>query len=215
MNYKIAKSTTNFLMGISDISLLNKWLDENQSVKGICFAGRSNVGKSSLINSLFGKSTARVSKTPGRTREINTFTFNFNCSDTKELTAPFYLFDLPGYGFASVSKTMSQNWNKLMYEFFIKMQKNILIISIQDARHTMQQTDSNFLDFISKMSYEKLILFNKFDKLKNQKEKNKANIAKKDLTENLPGINDIIMTSAIKNIGIDSLEKKIEDYLLG
>ena len=81
------------------------------------FIGRSNVGKSSLINSFFGSKTAKTSKTPGRTRQINVFEISLaGMEEGKPNT--FYLFDLPGYGHAAVSKAMSANWEKLMANFF-------------------------------------------------------------------------------------------------
>lgn len=105
-------------MGISDIAQFETWLSEHRDIIGVSFVGRSNVGKSSMINALFGSKTARVSKTPGRTREINIFEFELNLNGKKSTLQPFYLIDLPGYGHAEVSKEMSKNWNELMGIFF-------------------------------------------------------------------------------------------------
>ena len=113
----IQKGKTEFLMGIDQVDQLKTWLNEHPFINGIAFVGRSNVGKSSLINSLFGKSTARVSKTPGRTRQVNIFNFIVENRETKTLEN-FYLFDVPGYGHAEVSKEMAKNWQSLLDNFF-------------------------------------------------------------------------------------------------
>ena len=111
MSYKIAKGSATFRYGFSKPEQLISWLQENPDAIGLSFIGRSNVGKSSLINSLFGKSTARISKTPGRTREVNIFTFSLsNEGKTDENIPPLFLFDLPGYGYAEVSKEVHKNW---------------------------------------------------------------------------------------------------------
>jgi GTP-binding protein len=108
MSYTIRQQSAQFKMGISDLNQFEDWLASHRDVIGVSFVGRSNVGKSSMINALFGSKTARVSKTPGRTREINIFEFNLNLNGKKTDLPPFYLIDLPGYGFAEVSKEMSK-----------------------------------------------------------------------------------------------------------
>src|SRR5690606_35939086 len=104
----IQKGKTEFLMGIDTVEQLQQWLNEHSFANGIAFIGRSNVGRSSLINALFGKTTARVSKTPGRTRQVNIFDFTVEDPETK-LLEHFFLFDVPGYGHAEVSKQMTVN----------------------------------------------------------------------------------------------------------
>ena len=93
---KIAKGQTEFLMGIDKVEQLHSWLNENQFINGVAFIGRSNVGKSSLINSLFGQKTARVSKTPGRTRQVNIFSFIVEDPESKSIKK-YYLFYLEFY----------------------------------------------------------------------------------------------------------------------
>src|SRR6478735_3291055 len=166
----IQKGKSEFLMGIDKVDQLITWLNENPFISGVAFIGRSNVGKSSLINSLFGKSTARVSKTPGRTRQINIFSFVVEDRITKSFET-FFLFDVPGYGHADVSKEMSQNWQNLLDAFFQLCSEKVLLLNIQDARHPLQEPDLVFHDYIKSFDLETYVTFNKIDKLKTQSEK--------------------------------------------
>ncbi len=151
-------------MGIDKVDQLQTWLNEHAFMSGVAFVGRSNVGKSSLINSLFGKDTARVSKTPGRTRQINIFGFTVEDRATKT-EKEFYLFDVPGYGHADVSKEMSMNWGNLLDVFFQMCSAKILLMNIQDARHPLQDSDTAFHEYIKSFDLETYLMFNKMDKL--------------------------------------------------
>ncbi len=203
----IAKQSTKFRYGFSNLNQLETWLNENKKIKALAFIGRSNVGKSSIINALFGKKTARTSKTPGRTREINVFSFNLTASEET-----YYFFDLPGYGHAEVSKEMSQHWNKLMNVFFNRVSAHTLMINIQDARHPMQKSDQQFIDYLQNFTYPTLYLLNKFDKLKKQKERAKLDkeikviIAQKQIKK-------FMKVSAETKLGIPELEEKIVAFL--
>jgi len=88
MSYQIKVHSAQFKMGISNAAQLSEWLTANPEMIGISFVGRSNVGKSSIINSLFGSKTARVSKTPGRTREINIFEFQLSLNGKNQSFRP-------------------------------------------------------------------------------------------------------------------------------
>ena len=136
--------------------------------------GRSNVGKSSLINSLFGQKTARTSKTPGRTQAINIFSFSLEGSEKV-----YYLFDLPGYGHAQVSKKMGKDWSILMDTFFRVCGQGTLLINLQDCRHPLQKVDAEFGEYIAPMKHSIYLIFNKIDKLK-QKERNQFKKFKKE-----------------------------------
>ncbi|MDA9189773.1 50S ribosome-binding GTPase, partial [bacterium] len=109
----------NFLSNLSD------------SQKALCFVGRSNVGKSSLINALFKNGMAKVSNTPGRTREINVFSFIYQKQE-------YLFFDLPGYGYAKISKSIQKLWRELIVTFFESIPPSFIVIAIQDARHPFQ-----------------------------------------------------------------------------
>ncbi len=215
MQFEILKISTTFLMGIASATQFEEWATTNPEVIGICFTGRSNVGKSSLINALFGKSTARVSNTPGRTREINIFSFElFDTKAKQKINKKFLLFDLPGYGFAQASKEQSKIWNMMMASFFEMMENKLKIINIQDARHPLQKADIEFFNFIGKYRYDGEIILNKIDKLKTQTEKLAVAKEQKRLKSIIHWNNDVILASATKNIGIDNIVESISDYLL-
>lgn len=122
----------------------------------IAFAGRSNVGKSSLINTLTSqKNLAKISKTPGKTKALNFFKINDR----------FYFVDLPGYGFAKVSKTIKSGWEDLI-ENYLKNSPNLKgIIQILDSRHSPSQEDLEMLEFLEFIDLKYLLVLTKSDKL--------------------------------------------------
>lgn len=207
----ILKGNTEFLMGIDTIEQLKTWLNEHPFINGIAFIGRSNVGKSSLINSLFGKGTARVSKTPGRTRQVNIF--NFQIEDREKKTVEnFYLFDVPGYGHAEVSKEMSRNWQNLLDNFFHLCSQKVLLLNIQDARHPLQESDVVFHEYIKQFDLETYLLFNKMDKLKTQSERSKLKNKMPDIYKKFKWVKQIHFTSAEKGDGLPAVELAIMNF---
>ena len=211
----IVKGQTHFQMGIKNIEQLEVILEQNPEMVGIAFVGRSNVGKSSLINCLFGKKTAKTSKTPGRTREINIFSFETDEANERDNgTTPFILFDLPGYGHAEVSKAMAKNWDMLMTEFFAKLPKSIAILNIQDSRHPNQKVDQHFHQFLKNQGLTTHLILNKIDKLKKQKEKSQLQKEIKKIKEYYLWVDKFIKVSAESKEGVDLLEKEIIDYCL-
>jgi GTP-binding protein len=209
---KIQKGKTEFLMGIDNIEQLKQWLNEHPFANGIAFIGRSNVGKSSLINSLFGKTTARVSKTPGRTRQVNIFDFIVENKETKSLEH-FYLFDVTGYGHAEVSKEMANNWQNLLDNFFQLCSEKILLLNIQDARHPLQESDLIFHDYMKSFNLETYLLFNKIDKLKTQSERAKLKAHMPEIYNKFKWVKQIHFTSAEKGDGIQAVETAIINFV--
>lgn len=215
MSTEILKGHAKFIMGISSPEQLTEWLTANQMIIGFCFVGRSNVGKSSLINTLFGRTTAKISKTPGRTREINIFTFNLETDGKINKSLPkFYLFDLPGYGHAQVSKTMSKQWNELMAAFFELIPSGIKMINLQDARHPNQSADIDFQKFIRNLEIEASLVFNKIDKLRTQKERAKLEKLKPELFRKIKWARGIHFVSAEKKNGMKELHDSMISFLL-
>lgn len=153
----------------------------------IAVSGKSNVGKSSLINMLAGnKKLARTSVTPGRTRLINYFDFG-----------NFVLADLPGYGYAKVSKEEKNKWANLMETFFAT-QKITLLISLFDSRHLPTQDDKNMVSFLYSYAIPFVAVATKTDKLPKTKVKPMLMEIAKELKL---GIGDIIPSSAEKATG--------------
>ncbi len=147
----------------------------------IAFAGRSNVGKSSVINRLLGrKNFARVGNTPGKTIHINYFLID-QC---------FYLVDLPGYGYARVSAAERQRWGKLMEQWFADPELMTLGLQIVDARHKPTADDVTMADFFRNSGRPFAVVANKLDKLKKSEiEPNLLRIRDTlELTEDVPAI---------------------------
>lgn len=215
MALNISKGETTFRFGISSPEQLQTFLEENEKSVGVSFVGRSNVGKSSLINTLFGRKVARVSNTPGRTREINIFEFQLeDDGKVREDLPSFWLFDLPGYGFAEVPAKVSKNWEELMSVFFQKVPSTVLMLNLQDARHPNQKSDLSFQDFLTSFPLETFMVFNKLDKLKKQKDRAQLNKLKPKLYQDLKWVKQIHFVSAESKQGVDQLEAALIDFLL-
>ena len=122
----------------------------------VAFAGRSNVGKSSLLNRLVRrKKFARVSNTPGRTREINFFRVNNE----------FILVDLPGYGYARISKEQRAGWRPLIESYMRRSPQLRGIVQLMDARHDPTADDQQMLDFLGELGVPSIVVLTKIDKL--------------------------------------------------
>src|SRR3954466_12026780 len=132
------------------------WRPES-TLPEIAFAGRSNVGKSSLLNRLIHrKKFARVSNTPGRTREVNFFRVNDS----------FVLVDLPGYGYARISKEKRAEWKPLIESYLRSSDQLRGIVHLLDARHDPTGDDRQMLDFLGELEVPTLIVLTKIDKLR-------------------------------------------------
>lgn len=207
----IKKGSPKFLRAMDDILDVQRWWVEHPDQAGLAFVGRSNVGKSSIINSLFGAKTAKTSKTPGRTQKINVFAFTLE-NDPEE--REFFLYDLPGYGHAEVSKAMSKNWIEIMSHFFMQMNDHSALVNIQDARHPDQKSDQAFYQYINSEAVPIFLAFNKLDKLKKQKERAALNKLKPKIMKNYTSVREIHYVSAEKKDGLEKLERSLVDFLL-
>ncbi|MFN8371112.1 MAG: ribosome biogenesis GTP-binding protein YihA/YsxC [Bacteriovoracaceae bacterium] len=212
MAEKIFLGEPEFLFAFSDINQLQDWFAQNKGkeMKGMAFVGRSNVGKSSFINALFDTKIAKTSKTPGRTQAVNIFRFfcgSRSSTKEKDRGAEVLFFDLPGYGFAEVSKEMSKNWGHLMTNFFSLLTPEVLILNIQDARRPNQEADKMFYSFISQVENEIILVLNKSDKLKSQKEKHELNKEIEKLKTKLTFFSEVITVSSMNHTNIDPVKK--------
>jgi len=150
------------------------------------FIGRSNVGKSSLINMLTNKDKlARVSKTPGRTREINFFTINKEWS----------LVDLPGYGYAKVSKEMRDQFNEFVSEYLLDRENLCGTFVLIDSRHSPQKIDLQFVAWLIDNQIPFALIFTKADKVKPRVVKKNINLFKEALAEISDGEPPVFATS--------------------
>jgi GTP-binding protein len=162
----------------------------------VAFAGRSNVGKSSLINALTNRNTlARVSNTPGRTRDINLF----------DLGGRLTLADLPGYGFARVSKSISAEWRKLIVTYLTGRPQLRRVCMLVDARHGAKDNDRDMMKLLDATAASFIIVLTKIDKL-NESERAKAvNDARIVASEHTAAHPELFATSAEKGWGIPEL----------
>ena len=209
---EIKKGSAKFIRAYDNASDIRTWFDEHPDAIGVAYVGRSNVGKSSLINAMFGGKTAKTSKTPGRTQKINIFTFELTKDNTYY---KYYLYDLPGYGHAKVNKSMSKNWMVIMDSFFKSLNGITILMNLQDARHPNQDMDKKFYDYIDPTKIDIFLLFNKIDKLKKQKERAVLDKMKPQIYKDFKHVKNIFFVSAEKKEGVPPLEQALVSYLKG
>lgn len=171
------------------------------SVPEIAFLGRSNVGKSSLLNALAGEKAAKVSSTPGRTRAINFFALLDQSQRRKLVFA-----DLPGYGYAKISKSISAEWPKFIEPYLAERDTLSLCVCLVDSNVPPQQRDAQLLDWLRSVDRPFVVIATKIDRLSgNERTRNLAAL-KKGL-----GVDDILPISSKTNAGIKELWTRIEE----
>lgn len=169
----------------------------------IAFAGRSNVGKSSFINSMVNrKDLARISGKPGKTRTINFYNINDQ----------FRFVDLPGYGYAKVSKAEKEKWGHIIEEYLSSRENLIEVILLVDIRHEPTELDLMMYNWIKFFGYSGLVIAIKADKIPKGKYQSHINMIKNKL--NIEDLELIIPYSSTKNINKDLIWEILEDRLL-
>ena len=186
-----------FLGGMASVG---GWRPES-SLPEIAFAGRSNVGKSSLLNRLIHrKKFARVSNTPGRTREVNFFRVN----------DAFILVDLPGYGYARVSKEQRAEWRPLIEGYMRGSDQLRGIVQLIDVRHDPTVDDRQMLDFLGELGVPTVVVLTKTDKLKPKEKGDRIFQIARDLALDTE---QVIPFSAVTGEGRDDLAEAVESLL--
>ena len=170
-----------------------------ENLPEIAFAGRSNVGKSSLLNNLTGrKKLAHVSGNPGKTRTINFYKINDK----------FRIVDLPGYGYAKLSKSMTEGWAEMM-EAYLSGRKNLRkVIQLVDIRHEPSKLDIQMYDYLRYYGLDGIVVATKADKISSNQKQKSLNIIRKTLNMNKDDV--IIPISSLKKTGTENLIKEIE-----
>lgn len=169
------------------------------TMKEIAFVGRSNVGKSSLLNMIIKrKSLARVSGSPGKTRTINFY----------EVNGDFRIVDLPGYGYAKVSRSISADWGDMVEKYLENREGLIKVIQLVDIRHAPSKQDVQMTEYLRHYGLDGFLVATKADKVsRNEISKNISVIRK---TLNLSKEDQVIPVSALKKTGYDELMEAID-----
>ena len=181
----------------------------NNKLPEFALVGRSNVGKSSLINTLLNnKSIAKISSKPGKTLLINHFRINDK----------FYIVDLPGYGYATISKKIKEDI-KIMHKSYFQSRKELFYtLLLIDIRHEIQQNDLDFMEFLNSNYCPFIIIFTKSDKLKVIDLDKRLEILKKQLSDYWEDFPKMIITSSKNKTGINEIhsfiESSLKDYII-
>ncbi len=170
----------------------------------ICFAGRSNVGKSSLINYLTNrKKLARISNTPGKTQQLNYYVIN---------SGEYHLVDLPGYGYAKVSMKERALWSKEIQRYLLERQNIKMIFQLVDCRHEPTEKDEEFMYWLAEHQRPFSVILTKMDKLsKNKQQQSLARLKRihKEMNIEVP----IIISSSETRTGREEILRLIEEFI--
>lgn len=172
-----------------------------EEIPEFAFIGRSNVGKSSLINMLCGKKDlVKVSQTPGKTRTINFFRVN----DAMQFV------DLPGYGYAKISQQERRRFEKMIFEYLAKRQQLQCVFVLIDSRHTPQQLDLDFVNRLGELQIPFALLFTKADKQGRSTTDKHIALFKKEMLKSWEALPQLFVTSAVTKLGREQLLAFIE-----
>lgn len=163
----------------------------------IVLCGRSNVGKSSFINSLFNqKNLAKTSSTPGKTRSINFY----------DIDSTFFMVDLPGYGYAKVSQSDRQKWGKLINDFFAESKNIVLVLHLIDCRHNPTELDIKLNQMLKDLNLPYNVILNKSDKLKQSEVSKSVKSVVQFFPELIFNVN-LFLYSSVKGTGKKEIKK--------
>jgi len=166
----------------------------------VAFAGRSNVGKSSLLNALTNrKKLAKTSNTPGRTQQINFFNLNDE----------IMLVDLPGYGYAKASKVAKKNWNNMIKLYLHGRAQLFRVYILIDSRHGIKQNDQEFMKLMDSIGLSYMVVLTKIDKIKKEELENIKKSIEEQLQPHPAAFPTTIVTSSEKKVGVEELQCEI------
>ncbi len=176
----------------------------NTELKEFAFIGRSNVGKSSLINMLTGrKALAKTSSSPGKTRLINHFIIN----------DAWYMVDLPGYGYAKVSKNTRNQFGKLIRSYISQREQLFLLFVLIDVRHQPQKIDLEFMELLGEQGVPFHIIFTKSDKISSSQLKSNIKHYEEELLKDWEEVPRYFVSSSAKKRGKEEILEYIDDLL--
>lgn len=192
---KLFAGPCDFMLGVAGLEQL-----PISDLPEVAFAGRSNVGKSSLINALTGRKTlARISNTPGRTQQLNFF----------DLGGRLHLVDLPGYGYAEAPKAKVEAWTHLVMDYLngrAKLRRAFVLI---DARHGLKPIDHEVMDILDTAAVSYQIILTKGDKLKEPGRKRIVDATTAGIKRHVAAYPEVLMTSSVKSLGVPELRAEI------
>ena len=163
----------------------------------IAFVGRSNAGKSSLLNALTGRKTlARVSHTPGRTRQINFF----------NLGGKVVLADLPGYGYAKASRSLADEWQNLIFAYLRGRANLSRVAVLVDARRGAMETDREAMKLLDQAAVSYALVLTKLDQLKGPERARAERDISEEAQKHTAAYPEVFATSSLKNLGLDALK---------
>lgn len=189
---------THFLTGSTRLQMMPP-----DTGREVAFAGRSNSGKSSALNRIcHQKSLARISKTPGRTQQINFFA----------VAADRYLVDLPGYGYAKIAKSQQQKWGDLLQNYLLKREALAGLVVLMDIRHPLTSLDNQLLVLCQTANVPVHILLTKADKLKRGAAKESLKKISQQLFER-GGNTSVQLFSSLTGEGINTVQTQLDEWL--
>jgi GTP-binding protein len=190
-------NTAKFIISNTDVSKC-----PTPNLPEYAFIGRSNVGKSSLINMLTNhKGLAKISGKPGKTQLINHFLINDN----------WYLVDLPGYGYAKVPKTQREKFEQFISEYILTRQNLMNVFVLVDCRHSPQKIDLEFMEWLGENGIPFSIVFTKLDKLKPNEKKKFLPVYQKEMLKVWEEMPPVFITSSSTGEGKEELLEYIDD----
>jgi GTP-binding protein len=197
---QLFRQESEFVKGVVDVAGL-----PSDNLPEVAFAGRSNVGKSSLLNALLGRQgLARTSNTPGRTRELNYF----------RLGEGLYVVDMPGYGYAKASKALVRDWNHLIRDYLRGRTQLKRVFLLIDSRHGVKENDKETMKLMDKSAVSYQLVLTKTDKLKPREVEAVIAGTIEQAAKHGAAYPEVVVTSAEKKQGIEELRQAVARSLI-